>query len=87
MYIPVASVAQRYKILVGIVSQQAPWAEVMNVEIVRDPAALAAPPISLEHLSAQMMIGVRSQPNPGPLGSQRSHDATRTSARNSTFSG
>ena len=87
MYHPVASVAERYKILGGIVSQQAPWAEVMNVEIVRDPAALTAPPISLEHLFAQMMIGVWSQPNPRPLGSQRSHEATRTSARNSALSG
>ncbi len=58
MYDPVALVAESYKILSGIVSQQAPWAEVMNVETVRYPAALAAPPISLEHLFAQMTIGV-----------------------------
>ena len=53
MYDPVASVAERNKILGGIVSQQAPRADMMDVEIVRDPAALTSPPISLQYLFAQ----------------------------------
>jgi hypothetical protein len=53
-----AFVAERNEVLGGVISQQAPRAQVMNLEIVRAPAALAAPPISLEHLLAQLMIGV-----------------------------
>lgn len=58
MYRPMAFVAERNEVLGGVISQQAPRAQVMNLEIVRAPAALAAPPISLEHLLAQLMIGV-----------------------------
>lgn len=83
----VALVAERDQVSSGIISKQAPWADVMHLKIVRSSAALAAPPISLEHLLAQLMISIWREPNPRPFGSQRSHDALRTSARNSAFSG
>jgi hypothetical protein len=53
----VAFAAQRYQVLGGIVSQQAAWTEVMNLEIVRATAALAAPSISLKYLLPQSTIG------------------------------
>ena len=87
MYRPMAFVAERNEVLDDVISKQAPRAQVMNLEIVRTPTALTAPPISLEHLFAQMMIGIWGQPNPRPFGLQRGHDALRTSARNSAFSG
>ncbi len=41
----------------------------MHLKIVRSSAMLAALPISLEHLLAQLMIGIWREPNPRAFGS------------------
>ena len=87
MYIPVALLAERDEVLDDVISKQAPWADVMHLKIVRSSAVLTAPLISLEHLLAQLVIGIWKEPSPRPFGPRRIHDASRTSARNSAFSG
>jgi hypothetical protein len=58
VYIPVALVAERDEVLGRVISQTAPWADMMHLKIGLGPAVLAAPPISLKHLLAQFMIGI-----------------------------
>lgn len=82
-----ALLAERNEVLRDIISKRAPRAEVMHLKIGRRPTVLAAPPISLKHLLAQLMIGIQRELNPRPFGSQGTHDALRASARNSVFSG
>ena len=84
---PVAFAAEGNEVLGGIVAHQTPRTGVMYVKIVRAAAILAAPPISLQYLSAQLTIGMRIEPKSRPFRSQGVHDAVRTSARNSAVSG
>ncbi len=54
----VAIHAQGEQILLGIVAQTAAWVEVMNLELGRTAAVLAAPPVPLQYLLAQLTIGL-----------------------------
>ena len=87
VYLPVAFATEGNEVLAGIVAQQTPRTGVMYLKIVRAAAILAASPISLQYLSAQLTIGMRIEPKSRPFGSQGVHDAVCTSARNSAFSG
>ena len=58
----VATDAEGHQVLLGVVSQSAAWVDVVYVEISKAPAALAAPPVALQHLSAQCSIGRRVEP-------------------------
>ena len=50
------------EIMLGIVSQVAPWLKVVHLEIGEAPAELAPPPIPLEHLVAQSFVRLWVKP-------------------------
>ncbi len=52
MGVVVASHAEGDQVLLGIVAQSAAWMDVMNLEVGRAAAALAAPAVALQHLLA-----------------------------------
>ena len=82
-----AARTKRDQVVAGVVSEFASQAKVVDMQIRRTPTLLAPPSVSLQYVSAQLTIGIRIETNPGAFGSQGIHDAFRTSARNSAFSG
>ena len=82
MPISVAGGAERDEVLFGIGSQPAPGVDVMNLEVGRAAAVLAAPAIPLQHLLAQLTIGLQVEAEPGPAREQTSHEAFLSCSRN-----
>jgi hypothetical protein len=52
----VASCAQSDEVVFGIVAEQAPWPNVMNLELTHAAAVLAAPPVSLQDPSVEFLV-------------------------------
>ena len=48
--------AEGEKILLGIVAQSASWVDVVDLEVDRTAAGLAAPAIPLQHLVAELAV-------------------------------
>ena len=54
--------AERNEILFGVISQLAPRAEVMDLEVLRDSAVLTAPPIPRKHPAGEPTIRLGLKP-------------------------
>ena len=61
----VASSAQSDEILFGIITEKAARLNMMHLEFTHRSAMLAPPPISLEYLLPQLVVGDRIKPQPG----------------------
>ncbi len=66
----------------GIVAQSPPRVDVVDLEVGRAAAGLAAPAIALQHLLAQLTMGLRVEAKPGPPRAQASHEAFLSCSRN-----
>ena len=66
MDILVAGGAEGNQVVLGIVSQPAPGVNVVDLEVCAPPAVLAAPPIALQHLVAELAVRVRVEAEAGP---------------------
>jgi len=64
---PVTARAERNEILFGIVSQPAARAKVVDLEVLRCAAVLAAPPIAREHLAGELAIRLGFKAQSWPL--------------------
>jgi hypothetical protein len=69
------------QILSSIVTQTAPWLNVMDLKILHAPARLATPAISLQDLAAELAIIFRTKPQAGPLCTDPLQNVTCTSSR------
>ncbi len=74
--------AERDEVLFGIGSQLTPRVDVVNLEIGRSAAALAAPAVPLQHMLAQLTIGLWVKAEPGPARYQTSHEAFLSCSKN-----
>jgi hypothetical protein len=74
--------AEGDEVLFGIVAESAPRADVMDLEVGRAAAGLAAPGVPLQHLLAQLTIGLRVEAKPGAAREQASHEAFLSCSRN-----
>jgi hypothetical protein len=81
----VAVCAQGDEVFFGIVSELAPCADVMDLEVGKISAVLAAPPIPFEHLTPQFQIRRRTELQSRSSGTEPSHDAVRTCSSKSNF--
>ena len=66
----------------GIVAQPAPSVDVVDLEVGRSPAVLAAPGIALQHLLAKVAVRVRIEAKLGAAREQASHEAFLNCSRN-----
>jgi len=67
----VAARAERDEILLGVISQSATRAEVVDLKILRYSAILASPPIAREHRAGKLAIGLGIKPQPLPFPPER----------------
>ncbi len=74
--------AEGDEVLLGIGSQLTPRLDVMNLEVGRAAAGLAAPAIPLQYLLAQLTIGFWVEAKPGPPWVQASHEAFLSCSKN-----
>jgi hypothetical protein len=58
MDVTVAISAERDQIFVGVVTEQASRANVMNLETIGTAAVLASPSVTLQHFSAEFAIRI-----------------------------
>ena len=77
----VALGAKSHEILSRVIAQSAPPLNVMHLKILHAPARLASPAISLQDITAELVIRFRVKPQPWPLGSDPSQSVTCTSSR------
>src|SRR5712692_7129507 len=80
-----AADAERDEVLFCIVSELAPRADVMDLEVGKTSAVLAAPPIPVEYLTPQFQIRRRTELQSRSSGTEPGHDAVRTCSSKSTF--
>lgn len=75
--------AQGDQVLFGIVAEQAPWLNMMDLELIHAAAVLAAPSVPLEHRSMEFLVewGIESQPRASQ--SMNCHEIPLTVLRNS----
>ena len=66
----------------GIDAQSPPRADVVDLEVGRAAAGLAAPAVPLQHLVAELAVRVRVEAKPGPPWAQASHEAFLSCSRN-----
>ncbi len=57
--------AEGNQVWLGVVSESTSWVDVVDLEVGRAAAVLAAPTIPLQHLVAQSTVGVRVEAEPG----------------------
>jgi hypothetical protein len=62
MDVTVAISTERDQIFVGVITQQASRAHVVNLETIGTAAVLASPAIALQHFGAEFAIGIWVQP-------------------------
>ena len=67
MFGSVATRAKRDQVFFGIISELATRVEVVNLQIARCAAILAAPPIPREHFASERAIGVGFKAQSRPL--------------------
>ncbi len=87
MGILVTAGAEGDEVLLGVVAQSASWVDVVDLEVGRAAAALAAPAVALQYLLAQLTIGLRLKAEPGAAVDQTSHEALLSCSRNSCLCG
>ena len=66
MQLSVAGCTEGDEVGLGVISESASWVDVMDLEVGRAAAALAAPPIALQHLLAELAVGLGVEAEPGP---------------------
>ena len=66
MGIPVTGGAKGNQVGLGIVSESASWADVVDLEVSTTPAGLAAAAVTLQHLLAKSTVGLGVEAKPGP---------------------
>ncbi len=74
--------AEGNQVGLGIISQSASWLNVVDLEVGRTTAVLAAPTIPLEHLLAKSTVGLGVEPEAGPPWVQASHEAFLSCSKN-----
>ena len=74
--------AERDEVLFGIGSQLTPRVDVVDLEVCRIAAVLAAPAVPLQHLLAKSTVGLRVEAQPGPAREQTSHEAFLSCSKN-----
>ena len=74
--------AEGDEVLLGIISESASWVDVVDLEVGTTPAVLAAPAIPLQHLLAQLTIGLWVEAEPGTAREQASHETFLNCSRN-----
>ncbi len=74
--------AEGDQVWLGIVAKSAPGMYVVNLEIGRAAAGLAAPAIPLQHLVAELAVGFWVKAEPGAPWAQASHEAFLNCSRN-----
>src|SRR5713101_4668150 len=84
MQVVVASGADCDQILQGIVAHPTARLDVVHLKLDDAAAKLAAPPVALQHLSAQPSIGFRVKSQSRASWSKWHHEAFRTCSRNSS---
>ncbi len=80
-----ASRAQRYQILFGIIAGPAPKPNMVHLQVLQAPAGLATPPIPLQHLLMEFSVILRIKPQPRALGEESVHEAFPASSTNCFF--
>ena len=76
MSFPVAPDTESDQILGRVIAQAAPWLDVMNLKILRLPAALATPTVSLKYFKAELAVSFRFKLEARPFGTDSSQSAT-----------
>ncbi len=74
--------AKGNQILFNVVSQPAPRTDMMNLELSKTAAVLAAPPIALQHLLAKSAVGFGVEPEAWTVQAQASHEAFLSCSKN-----
>jgi len=74
--------AEGDEVLFGIVAQSAALIDVVDLEVGRTAAGLAAPAIALQHLLAKSTVGLGVEAEPGAAREQASHEAFLSCSRN-----
>ncbi len=82
MVVFVASGAEGDEVWLGVVAQPASGVDVVDLEVGRSAAVLAAPAVPLQHLLAQLTIGFWVEPEPGAAREQASHEAFLSCSKN-----
>ena len=59
----------------------------VNLQLSRSPAALAAPAVALEHLLTQVLVRIGVEPDPALFGTGPLHEAAFMESRNLSFCG
>ncbi len=78
----VAAGAEGDEVLFGVVAEGAPRVDVVDLEVGTPAAALAAPPIALQHLLAKSTVGLGVEAKPGPPWVQASHEVFLSCSKN-----
>ena len=74
--------AEGDEVLFGVVPESASWMDVVNLELGRSAAVLAAPVIALQHLLAQSTVGLWVEPEAWTVQAQASHEAFLSCSKN-----
>ncbi len=82
MGILVTFYAEGDEVLLGVVAESAPGVDVVDLEVGRAAAVLAAPAIALQHLFAKLVVGFRVEAEPGAAREQASHEAFLSCSKN-----
>ena len=68
--------------MLGVVSESASWVDVVDLEVRRTAAGLAAPAVALQHLLAELAVGVGVETETGLAREQASHEAFLSCSKN-----
>ena len=79
---PVARGAEGDEVWLGVVAEPAPRLDVVDLEVSRPAAGLAAPTIPLQYLLAKSTVGLRVEPEAGAAWVQASHEAFLNCSKN-----
>ena len=74
--------AEGDEVLLGVIAESASGVDVVDLEISRPAAVLAAPAVALQHLLAKATVGLWVEAEPGPPWAQASHEAFLSCSRN-----
>jgi hypothetical protein len=73
MDVTVAIGAERNHILVCVITQSAPRANVVDLKMIGAATGLASPAVALQHFGVELAIRIRIQPKPWSPWSKISH--------------
>ena len=82
MHGSVTSSAEGNQVLFGVIAKSASGANAMNLEFGRAAAVLAAPAVPLQHLLAQLTVGLGDEPEAWTAREQASHGTFLSCSKN-----